>query len=70
MTSGKKAKQEFSYEDKGLLRLNTVLLVLLGALFCLMVRTFIKYFRQEGKWIAPHPIMLYSLAAQMFGIFL
>lgn len=63
-------QNHFSYEDQGTLGLYTILFVLLGGLFCLMVRTFIRYYRIEKKWMAPHPIMIYSLSAQITGIFL
>lgn len=42
--------------------------MLLGSLFSLLVRTFYKFFKEEGKWMAPHPIMLYALSAQMTAI--
>ena len=64
-----KGNNEFSYEDQGLLRLYGILFVLLGSLFLLLIRAFYKFFKLEGKWMAPHPIMIYALAAQMTAIF-
>lgn len=65
-----KGNNQFSYEDMGSLSLYAFLSVLLGGLFCLMVRTFVKFYRIEKKWMAPHPIMIYSLSAQITAIFL
>ena len=53
----------FSYEDMGSLNLYTVLFILLGCLFGLMINSFIKFYRSEKKWMAPHPIMIYALSA-------
>lgn len=64
-----KGSNEFSYEDQGLLWLNGILFLLLGSLFGLLTRAFFKFFKMEGKWMAPHPIMLYALSAQMTAIF-
>jgi len=49
--------------------MNTILLTILGGLFGLMVHSYTKYFKREGRWLAPHPIMLYALFCQMIGIF-
>ena len=65
-----KFTNEFSYEDIGSLRLYSVLFFLLGGLFCLMINTFRKFYKVEKKWMAPHPIMIYALAAQLTSIFL
>lgn len=54
-------KNEFSYEDVGLLRLYSILLVLLGALFCLLCRTFLRFYRVENSCLAPHPIIIFGL---------
>ena len=54
----------------GSLSLYTILFLLQGALFVLMIRTFIRFYRVEMKLMAPHPIMIYSLGAQITAIFL
>ena len=36
-------KGEFSYEDLGLLRLYAILTILLGGLYCVMIKTFRRY---------------------------
>ena len=65
MTTGKDSADinHFSYEDMGSPRLYTILFLLQGTLFVLMIRTFIRFYRVERKWMAPHPIMIYSLGA-------
>ena len=64
-----KGQNQFSYEDMGSLRLYTMLFVLLGALFGMMIRTFVNFYRVEKKWMAPHPILIYALSAQITAIF-
>lgn len=60
---------EFSYEDMGLLRLYSILFVLMTLLFILMIRTFLKFYRTEKTWLAPHPVMIFSLSMIVFSIF-
>ena len=40
-------KNEFSYEDMGLLRLYTILLILLGALYVMLILSFRKFYQVE-----------------------
>ena len=45
------------------------LFILLGGLFALLVRSFLKFYREEQKLMSPHPIMLFALGAQVMAIF-
>lgn len=60
---------EFSYEDIGLLKIYFILLLLLGSMFVVLVQTFMKFYQQERSFMAPHPIMMFSLSAQVSSIF-
>ena len=60
---------EFSYEDIGLLRLYIILFVLMTVLFILMIRTFLKFYRKEKTWLAPHPVMIFSLSMIICSLF-
>jgi len=64
-----KGKNEFSYEDQGLLQLHFVLFLFLGALYCLMIRAFGKFYRTEHTWAAPHPIIIVGLTFQVSAVF-
>ena len=63
-----KGTNEFSFEDIGLLQLHGVLFFALLLVFGLLGKSFYKFFQEEGKWLAPHPVMLYALSAQMTAI--
>lgn len=60
----------FSYEDLGLLRLYTMLTLALGLLYVLLIKAFIKFFKLEKTWMAPHPVLIYGLSSQLFSIIL
>ena len=62
-------ENEFSYEDMGLLRLYVVLLILLGGLFVLMIKTFRQYLQTENTWLAPHPIIIIGIFFQVVAMF-
>lgn len=44
--------------------------MLLAILFGMMVNTFLKFYRTEKTFMAPHPIMIYVLACQVTSILL
>ena len=60
---------EYSFEYINLLELYFGLFIMLGSLFGLLVKSFIKFYREEEKLMSPHPIMLFSLGAQVLAIF-
>ena len=61
-------QNEFSYEDMGLLRLYTILLVSLGALYVLLIRSFCQFYKVEQSCLAPHPMILVGLTFQILAI--
>jgi len=61
---------EFSYEDIGSLRLYAVLSFSFAALFTLMLNSYIKFYKVEKTWLAPHPFVVGALAFQVLSTFL
>jgi len=62
--------EQFSYEDRGLLKLYTYLLVIFGVLFGLNVYSYIQYRKTFDRYDSPHFVILISLYMQMSGVFL
>ncbi len=57
----------FSYEEMGSLRLSFVLLCLQVFLSAFVIVSYIHSIRQTERYLSPHPILLSSLAVQVWS---
>lgn len=60
----------FSFEMYGMLKLNLVLLTVLGAMVFLLYRNYCSEYRKTERWLSPHPIMILSSGLQVISVFL
>ena len=60
----------FSYEDMGLLSLHVYMSIGMTLLFGLMIKQYIAYYQDFERLLSPHPIMIYSLGAQLLALIL
>jgi len=63
-----KGLNEFSYEDEGQLSLHFFMLMLMGSLLGMMMKTFVRFYRVEKSLMAPHPIIVMALFWQVVSI--
>ena len=57
----------FSYEEMGSLRLSMILLILQVCSSAFVFVSYLKSIRQTERYLSPHPILLTSLAVQVWS---